>query len=513
MNPLLKKLSALAALLMLGAFLISPSIVFAGQFKNKLTDANWIILQIPIPFPGCSNAALKDFVKCCDDPDIQNYYVEKNSALAQTYKSFAPICPSGSVAAVKDIPSFVLVAIQFLTVAIIIMMVLIMMFAGIQYLTSMGSSAKAHKSLELLKHSAFGLIIVLFSSVILYQVNPKLLTLSIPTPKDATLENLIVHCPQEGTTKCGEKVKGNDTCIGRKCDTGNYCAEAIDDKNVSSFKCSALIELGNPCVSNEECKTAYCAAGTVDPSKKICTNIESILRTKCKTNAECPGLICLNEGGYDVSTNAGINAQCSFGHQGNGCKDNSQCDAAAGYICLSSHICSVAQVPYGQCGRSADCQNGYVCGQGVFDNTFTGELYGSDNGIDTCLPPSKTIPGERTKVTKCDSNDDCKSSPFGTPFCSGDRVGLYYCSLGLVGSPCTDGRFCASGYCFYDSKNSRSSCTNGAVGDACTTAKDCASKYCFTANAGLNGYCITNPSGGNSVQNSTTIPTQNQPQQ
>lgn len=182
MPQLKRKIIAFTALLMLGVFFLSSSPALAASAKETLTADNWIILQVPIPFPGCSNAALKNNVKCCNEEIIKTYYAQTSSGLGQTYKSAAPICPLGSVAAVKDIPSLILVAVQFMTIVIIIMMVLLMIVSGIQYIVSFGNAEKAKKSLERVKHGAFGLVIVLFSSVILYQVNPKLLTLSITKP-------------------------------------------------------------------------------------------------------------------------------------------------------------------------------------------------------------------------------------------------------------------------------------------------------------------------------------------
>lgn len=497
MRQLKRKIIAFTALLMLGGFFLSSSPVLAASAKETLTADDWIILQVPIPFPGCSNAALKNNVKCCDEEIIKTYYAQTNSGLGQTYKSAAPTCPSGSVAAIKDIPSLILVAVQFLTIAIIIMMVLLMIISGIQYITSFGNAEKAKKSLERVKHAAFGLVIVLFSSVILYQVNPKLLSLSIAKPGQITQVQLIEHCSAEGITKCGDKVKGSDTCIGRQCDTGNYCSETkVED--TSSFACKKLIELGSECTSNEECKTSLCSPSVTDSSKQVCTSLDKIIGKSCNSSAECGGYFC-------NAPWSGGNV-CTFGLLGNQCADNSGCNANAGNICVSADLltgstCSLSKTPYSVCNNDLDCPLGYLCAQGIYYNGFA-DLINKNNDEKTCLPPSKTDPKVPTKVFKCNSNSSadehgCNSSPFGTTYCAGASSALWindYCTPGLIGNPCSANNECASKFCFTDkSAGIFGICTDGKIGDSCVGNDQCASGYCSQPTVGVtykSRFCI-----------------------
>lgn len=479
--------------MMLGIVFFSPSTALAGPFKNKLTDADWIILQIPIPFPGCSNAKLAENIKCCDDPDIKNFYNEKNSALDQTYKNYAPICPSGSVAAVKDVPSFILVAVQFMTIVIIIMMVLLMVVSGIQYITSFGNADKAKKSLERVKHGAFGLVIVLFSSVILYQVNPKLLTLSINKVDTIEEATLIEHCPEEGTVNCGEKI-GTSYCQGRKCQLNYYCAEIKKDSEVQSLNCEARLDLGKDCEINDQCLSSFCAISATDLSKKICTDVKAVLAKNCNTNADCQGLFCHKR--------TGLAGQCTFGRTANNCSNDTECDGQVGYKCLNDR-CTIANTPFSRCEEDTDCASGSLCGEGVYYNTAAGNILGSDNDMKTCLPPSKNNATLSTEVYSCDDNGDCAMTPFNTPYCN--LYGDNFCTLGLVGNPCDKNDQCATKFCY----TFANICTYGATGDSCLTNDQCSSGYCFKNTSGRSNYCLDKPG-------STSAPAPalgNQPQQ
>jgi|GEM_PF-3877441 len=86
--------------------------------------------------------------------------------------------------ALKGAPSYVATMIRFGIIVVITIMFLMLIVSGIQFQLSFGDTSAAYKSLDRVKRAAMGLVVVLFSTVILYQVNPDLIKLKLPTPEE-----------------------------------------------------------------------------------------------------------------------------------------------------------------------------------------------------------------------------------------------------------------------------------------------------------------------------------------
>lgn len=454
---------------LIGVLFVIPYSASAAGGRERLLEKDWIILQVPIPYPGCTGDkdGSNEFVKCCNNPDVVDYYAGIN---ASRLTSKRPTIGCFGVAAVKDAPALVVVLAQFITFILAIFVVIVLMIAGAAYITSGGSPDKAKKATDMAKHAAASLVIVLFSVVLLNQINPALIKLTVTGIVKIENVALVSQCPEAQQTKCGDKVPGYEDCRGLMCDPGNYC-KVEKDKSA----CAPQLATNAECTIDEMCKSGACAALIASPEKKQCFSLQTHLGSFCSDTKPCEGtLICQT----DTAGN-----HCTFGYSGDPCDNDAQCAASAGYVCIEGIIngdefCSPAKVPYGRCSSNSDCPDGHLCTKGYYSNNLFGN-WGSDNDLSTCLPESKSVANEPVKLKDCNTNAHClENTEDDTQFCNTD--GDHFCTKGFAGSPCKENDQCSSGFC----ASIPNICTNGIVGDRCDSHLECLSGLCYKE------YCI-----------------------
>lgn len=116
------------------------------------------IYRLQVPIIGCAPVDVKTDPFCCSDDGIYTI-------------------------GVKGIPSFIATMVRFGIIVVITIMFLMLIIAGVQFQLSFGNTSSAYKALDRVKRAAMGLVVVLFSTMILYQVNPDLIKLNIATPE------------------------------------------------------------------------------------------------------------------------------------------------------------------------------------------------------------------------------------------------------------------------------------------------------------------------------------------
>jgi len=288
--------------------------------------------------------------------------------------------------------------------------------------------------------------------------------------------------------------------LGFACEDGQAvpCAEASDSscsvcgcpsnlRCVPEEGCVELLEVGEACAADADCKSANCGDDT-----KLCrvplgqpcdeTNCDLCFRSedwsycsvRCSTDSECPGSLCLFHSlastsfgqwcfppcqdacsGECVQDDFGANQACDCSTcgftmhwpAGTECVHFIQCDGNECYRGPGGSMCS------GSCDSDADCDDGFAC-------------------VDTCTPTSADC--DDLCLPVCDGECErgtCAELP------SPDGGNVSVCDvLATVGDPCrsdADCRsgFCGGGYCVA----SANSLPNGA---ACDSNGDCASGAC-----------------------------------
>lgn len=126
--------------------------VLGEQEKTCLAKQDIYRLQVPII--GCTPS---DTV-CCSDDGIYTI-------------------------GLKGAPSYIATMVRFGIIVVITIMFLMLIVAGVQFQLSFGNTTSAYKALDRVKRAAMGLVVVLFSTVILYQINPDLIKLKMATPE------------------------------------------------------------------------------------------------------------------------------------------------------------------------------------------------------------------------------------------------------------------------------------------------------------------------------------------
>lgn len=125
--------------------------------QEKACLAKEGIYRLQVPIIGCTPDAEPGKTVCCSEDGIYTI-------------------------GVKSTPSYIATMVRFGIIVVITIMFLMLIVAGVQFQLSFGNTTNAYKALDRVKHAAMGLVVVLFSTVILYQINPDLVSLKLATP-------------------------------------------------------------------------------------------------------------------------------------------------------------------------------------------------------------------------------------------------------------------------------------------------------------------------------------------
>lgn len=113
--------------------------------NSQITDNRfWIPLQVAIPVPNCQ--------------DIEGM-----------------LCIGNMLVGVRSLGEMIVALFQFLSVMIAVLLSVLLVIGGIMYIAAGGSSDYVSKAKGLIKKSSLSLLVVLFSVLFLYQLNPKLI--------------------------------------------------------------------------------------------------------------------------------------------------------------------------------------------------------------------------------------------------------------------------------------------------------------------------------------------------
>lgn len=202
--------------------------------------------------------------------------------------------------ALKGIPSFIATMVRFGFIVVITIMFLMLIVSGIQFQLSFGDPSAAAKSIERVKHAAMGLVVVLFSTVILYQINPDLISLKIDTPEEIA-QTVCCKIPSGGGSGGAGLATGRGGSLGVQkinldgtvsvtadngdvttytLSSGGYCTWVVKDsagtivyRNVAAKACPDNINF--PKVYNntnwEATVDGVLTSYTIDPTNNTCT--------------------------------------------------------------------------------------------------------------------------------------------------------------------------------------------------------------------------------------------------
>lgn len=132
-----------------------------------------------------------------------------------------------STVAVKGAPDYVNVIFRFGVIFIAVLLVGVLAVAGLMYISSGGNPAVAGKALDYVKNAAYSLVVLIFSVVILNQIDPRLTSLNIsnivPVP--------VIKCCKLSTSDdyyfSSKKDDANQNYVCNKGDTEvkeNFCS-------------------------------------------------------------------------------------------------------------------------------------------------------------------------------------------------------------------------------------------------------------------------------------------------
>lgn len=158
------------------AFLIAGQALAFTETENACIKTNGLIpLQIAIP--SCNKALLDTQVDptreiCCND--------------AKT-----------ATIAVLDAPNYIAPLMRFGLIAAASLFSALLVIGGLMYMGSQGAPDYVNRARKLMKNSASGLILIIFSTVILYQINPALISLTLTKPDTI----LAIKCCKVGSAK------------------------------------------------------------------------------------------------------------------------------------------------------------------------------------------------------------------------------------------------------------------------------------------------------------------------
>lgn len=183
-----------------------------------------------------------------------------------------------STVAVAGAPDYISAIFRYAIIFLAIVVVGVMVVAGLLYISSGGNPAKASKALDYMRNAAYSLVVLIFSVVILNQVDPRLTSLSI-TP--LTPIKKIVCCEKPGAPTVMGQGRGAVTTYGpssfyfatKKDDKDNYICDMTgpnQDKVVDDAKCT---EASLASLPNAPEPPELGAQATIAPNSKLVADL------------------------------------------------------------------------------------------------------------------------------------------------------------------------------------------------------------------------------------------------
>jgi hypothetical protein len=219
---------------------------------------------------------------------------------------FRPQISFGPEMDIKDLPDYIKAAYNFSTAAIVVLCIVMVLIGGVQWIISAGDSGKIGKAQDRIMKALTGLAIALFATVMLYQINPNLLTFS---PLKLTPINVTICCDVSG----GPQWKPEAECPVGKTLAPVQCLESPGGGGSPTppltATCASLITK-TTCESNTTCEwvpmpTAVGTAIETNGNCKVkttsaCTSF--ITKTTCEADTTCKWTPNPGVAGLDIET-------------------------------------------------------------------------------------------------------------------------------------------------------------------------------------------------------------------
>jgi hypothetical protein len=275
-----------------------------GVFNAAANAQEYINLNISIPLPNCPGQ-LGDSVRC----------------------------EGNLVTGVKDAPALVVALFQFGIILGAVIMVAIMVIGGLMILASAGFQSRVQQAREMITRSGFALLVLIFSVVIITQVNPRLLNLTLTDTGSDVFDTINVcknfldepscsadetclwsgsTCLAEATASCTEM--SIEAACGTKvgCEWIASAQKCVEPKNQNQADCETFTQ-SNHCANGQAC--IWERGCTVIELQTVIDNFKT--NTSDPTNSYNPQTLnpCVK---YDNPNNCNADPLCAW-QQGGAC--------------------------------------------------------------------------------------------------------------------------------------------------------------------------------------------------
>ncbi|PJA46782.1 hypothetical protein CO172_03520 [Candidatus Uhrbacteria bacterium CG_4_9_14_3_um_filter_36_7] len=195
----------------------------------------------------------------------------------------------GAVVKVDDVGNYIQVFYNFLLGLGIVITVIMGMVGGIQYILASGSPQKTSAAVERIEKSIIGLVLLFCAVIILFTVNPELISLNLPKmPKvrqiifvsdETPCEDLLDKNTKEGTKYVLDPASGS---------CGSPRSKVIQDAN------------GDP-ITDTQCRWTDCSKSAKDSAgfTKICSEVKG--KDQC---IACTDIVARNN--FEITPSSGI---------------------------------------------------------------------------------------------------------------------------------------------------------------------------------------------------------------
>ncbi len=388
-------------------------------------------------------------------------------APAPKIKLQVPLGKFGETEQQIDISKYIAALYSYLIAIVGILAVAMIVFGGLRWLMAGGNASQIGEAKEYIGSAIIGLLLALFSYVLLQTVNPNLVSLNWNRPELVKKEGLGGEwCTNEKVFRCGNSYDCSasgqpcgpnvkeGSCWGQYCSGGTGCLkvslEELPDGAEATKKTEAADQGGvaRVCLDKSNCKPKCEDYGNTD---------NGTYQLYADTAASMNQYYC----GLDYCYEQGITATLCKRVYGKGCYPK----AMPGESCKSDDDCAYGKCnlgtipnecsPKGGAKVGTSCDKDSDCGAGMFCRK-KGEL------IDKC-----TMLGQLEDGQWCNEARECKGG-----ICQTN--GVNSCSSGNVGQPCANNSECKSGIC---ETNGLNRCSTGTTGADCANDSECASGY------------------------------------
>ncbi|MEW6407561.1 MAG: pilin [Patescibacteria group bacterium] len=288
-----------------------------------------------------------------------------------------------------------------------VLAVAVIIFAGIQYTTSIGNPEAITQARTKIAAGIAGLLIILLSYTILHTLDPRLVKLGFEVEKlnlvKADIKELQMNVPiKKLSAKTIEEAQS-------QCQT--YCKDkggtptvtpTFDTNNPFDCECTGATQKPPPCSKAEDCKKLCAGQEDKEPCKDV---VFYCIDTKCslgKKNVDAQGNLIGKDDGKDCKNDQECKSGVCLDYylkgkicgkplpEGARCKENNECE---------SNVCAVWG--FNECAPSGGLPFDSACD----DDSECASKNCVEEGINECARIGGNLEGE-----DCDGKSDCKAN-------------------------------------------------------------------------------------------------------